>query len=148
VQAISSICERNTNSPVLGDLLSDEDKTIVNKLASSSNHVLTKLIDEIELMSANSPSEAAKADRIIKSECVAAVEEYLSRDATDTALGLKSVMQVDAQQMLDKADVDLLQCGYDRRTLMIVPSRNESSEAIEALTKARPTAAVIPAEVE
>jgi hypothetical protein len=57
-------------------------------------------------------------------------------------------LQADAQQTLARADVDLLQCGYDRRTLIIVPSSAKTNEAIDALTKARPTAAIVSADVD
>ncbi|HEV3417005.1 MAG TPA: tubulin-like doman-containing protein, partial [Pirellulales bacterium] len=57
-------------------------------------------------------------------------------------------MQTDPRQTLDAANVDLLQCGYDRRTLLAVPSSNTTSESIDALTKARPTAAIISADVD
>jgi hypothetical protein len=57
-------------------------------------------------------------------------------------------MQNDTQQALDRVDVDLLQCGYDRRTLIVVPSSNKTTEAIDALTEARPTAAIVSADVD
>jgi serine/threonine protein kinase len=147
-QAVSSICKRAAESPKLGDPLSDEDEIIVNKLASSGNHVLTKLIDEIERQSADSSFEAAKMDRIIMAECVATIQECLGQHSTGVAIDQNSTLQTDAQQALDRVDVDLLQCGHDRRTLIIVPSSNKATEAVDALTKARPTAAVVSAEVD
>ncbi len=147
-QTISSICKRVAELPKLGEPLSDEDEIIVNKLASSGSRVLTKLIDEIEQMAADAPFEAAKADSIIVNECVAAVEECLGRDSTGGHLDANYAKQTAAQQALDRADVDLLQCGYDRRTFIVVPSSKKTSEAIDALTKARPTTAIVAADVE
>jgi hypothetical protein len=146
-QTISSIYERVARSPELGDPLSDDDELMISQLASSGHRVLTKLIDEIELMPADSSFEAAKADQIIKAECVAAVEECLGRLTTDVALDANSARQADARQALDRADVDLLQCGYDRRTLIVEPLSKNTSQAIDALTQARPTAATVSADV-
>jgi serine/threonine protein kinase len=53
-----------------------------------------------------------------------------------------------AQKALDEADVDLLQCGYDRRTLIVAPSDGQPSDVVEALANARPTAAVVSANVD
>jgi hypothetical protein len=147
-QAISSIYERVARSPESCDPLSDDDEPIIRQLASSGHRVLSKLIDEIELMSADSPFETAKADRIIKAECVAAIEECLGRQSTDTDLDSNGAIQADARQSLDSADVDMLQCGYDRRTLIVEPLRKNTSQAIDALTQARPTAATVSADIE
>ena len=138
-QALSAICKRVAESPQPDDLRSAEDQIIVDDLASGSDRMLTKLIDDVEQMSPDSPFDAAQTERILATECVAAVEECLGRRSTgETA----------AQQALERADVDLLQCGYDRRTFFVVPSSHPTGEAIDALTKARPTAALVAADVD
>jgi hypothetical protein len=147
-QAVSSICKRAAESPKLGGPLSDEDEIIVNKLASSGHQVLTKLIDELEQMSADSPYDAATTERIIVTECVAVVQECLGQHSTAGAIDTNCAMQADMQQALDRVDVDLLQCGYDRRTLIVVSSSSKETETIGALTKARPTTAIVSADVD
>lgn len=127
---------------------------------------------EIEQMPAEPPSETAIAACVVENECVAAVEELPSRDEepaiTDCIVENECVAAVeelpcldaadvpdhsalmtlaDAQQALDGAEVDLLQCGYDRRTLIVVPSNETTRDAIAALTQARPTVAVVSADV-
>ena len=147
-QAISSISTRVAASSQFGDPLSDEDEVIVNKLASNGNCVLTKLIDEIDQLSADLPYDAARTEQVIVTECVAAVQECLNRQAPDAALDSNSAMRTNTQHVLDSADVDLLQCGYDRRTLIVVPSKDKRNDAIDALTNARPTAAIVPVDVD
>jgi hypothetical protein len=110
--------------------------------------VLTKLIDEIEQVSAESRFETAKTDCKIAAECVAAVEGFLGQGSADVAIDSNSPVQADAQQVLGNAAVDLLQCGYDRRTLIFMPSTIRTSDAIDALIKARPTAAIVSANVD
>jgi serine/threonine protein kinase len=148
LQTLSSISKRHANSPSIGEPLSDADQAIVDKLASNGNHVLTKLIDEIEQMSPEAPFDDAKAERIIKSECTAAIEECLCQQTPDSAVDSDFLAQDHAHQALDQADVDLLQCRFDRRTVIVVPANDKRCKAIDALTKVRPTAAVVSADVD
>lgn len=147
-QAMSSICNRFAESANLDDPLSDEDEIIVNSLASSNHGVLMNLIDGIEQLPPDSPFDATKTDRIIETECIALVEDFLSRHSTGEAVDPNAEMQADAKHALEAADVDLLQCGYDRRTLVFVPSSNKSNKVIDALKKVRPTAAIVSADVD
>jgi serine/threonine protein kinase len=146
-QAISSLGNHAAASPRFTEPLSDDDETIIKKLAPRSSQVLAKVIDEIEQSSADEPFEVAQADRLIQSECIAAIHECLGQQAA-AGSEANTVVQPDPQQSPDKADVDLLQCGYDRRTLIVVPAGSQASEAIAELKKARPTAAVVAADVD
>jgi serine/threonine protein kinase len=146
--ALALLGKQATESPEPGDRLSEEDEIMIQKLAPCGNRVLTKLIDEIENMSADSPFDAAATNRIITTECIAAVDEALGQCAIGESVESNPANDAGVQQALDRANVDLLQCGYDRRTLIFAPSDHIPSEAIEALTRARPTAASISADVE
>ncbi len=110
--------------------------------------MLTKLIDEIENLSADSPFDAAATSRIVTAECIAVVDEALGQRAIGEVVVSNSADDAGVQLTLDQANVDLLQCGYDRRTLIFAPSSQRPSEAIDALTRARPTAARISADVD
>ena len=147
-QALVLIGKQATESPDLDDRLSEEEENLIKKLAPCGNRVLTKLIDEIENLSADSSFDAAATNRIITTECIAAVDEALGQRAIGEAVEANPANDAGVQQTLDQANVDLLQCGYDRRTLIFAPSSNRPSEAIDALTRARPTAAMISADVE
>jgi hypothetical protein len=147
-QALSAISSRRASSPTTTERLSDADQSFADKLASSSHRVLTKLIDEIELMPTDARVDAAPIERIVRIECAAAVEECLAREAPGGALVSGPTIQDQAQQALDRANVELLQCGYDRRTLIVVPARDKRCDVIESIMSARPTAAVVTADVE
>jgi serine/threonine protein kinase len=147
-QTLSSISKCHGNSPSTVDPLSDADQAIVDKLASSGNRVLTKLIDAIEQLPPDATYDDATAERIIKSECTAAIEECLSQQTQDDVADPDFVAQDYADQALVRADVNLLQCGYDRRTLIVVPADDKQLEEIDTLTKVRPTAAVVSAEID
>ncbi len=98
-------------------------------------------------MSPGSAVESSQINQIVLTECTRIVEECYGA-ATSGELDLTAVWQADVQEALRNSDVDLLQCGYERRTMIIVPSNGESSETIDGLKRGRPTAAVIPVEVD
>jgi hypothetical protein len=58
-------------------------------------------------------------------------------------------MQLDqaVERTIDRATTDLLQCGCDRRTLIIAPKESSSGDAIEKMRTARPLAAIVAADV-
>jgi hypothetical protein len=151
-EALSSIHERIASSPKDNDPLPDEDAKIIEKLASSSHRILALLLDEIEQLPADKPLDSRKLDRIFESECLAGVEQCIVQRSTGGVETSSPPEQSEAQEALDRADVDLLQCGYDRRTLIVVPSKEttnvKSSDAIDGIVKARPTAAVVAADVD
>ena len=147
-QAISSISKRLAESTMLDESPSEEDEIIVSTLASRSHRVLTKLIDQIELFPTDSPFDAANIDRIIMAECATVVEECLGQNLSGAPVILNSALQADVQEALNRADVDLLQCGYDRRTLIVVPPSTRPTEAIDSLIKTRPTVTVVSANVD
>ena len=151
-EALTSICERIAAASKDVDPLAGEDAAIVDKLLLNSHRILANCIDEIEQLPADKPLDVAKVERIVQGECLAGVEQCILRQSTGGGENSTASPQSEAQEALDRAYIDLLQCGYDRCTLIVVPSsakaNAKSSEAIDALTKARPTAAVIAAEVD
>jgi serine/threonine protein kinase len=147
-QMLSSIRAYLAESPNSTDLLSAEDETIFKELSASSDRLLAKSIDEIEQTSADSSSEVVSMNHDILRECVTIVEDFFSRNSTCAAMDSNSKPEAFVQEALNRADIDLLQCGYDRRTLIVVPSKNKTSEAIDALNKARPTAVMAAANID
>jgi hypothetical protein len=147
-QTLSSIRAYLAESPNSTDQLSAEDETILKELLARSDLLLAKSIDEIEQTSADSSSEMVSINHDILTECVTMVEDFFSRNSTSAAMDSNSTPEAFVQEALNRADIDLLQCGYDRRTLIVVPSKNKTSEAIGALTKARPTAVMAAADID
>jgi serine/threonine protein kinase len=76
------------------------------------------------------------------------IEECIDTLPEEAAITARIDPQSAARKALDEADVDLLQCGYDRRTLILAPPDSQPSDVIAALASARPTAAVVSANVE
>jgi len=146
-QTIFSLGKRAAATTWLDDPLSDEDEAIVNKLVLSGDRVLAKIIEELEQITADTPFETAQIGRVIAAECASALQIHLGRSTTEGAVAPNPASQDATWQALDRATVDLLQCGYDRRTLILLPPSNQPTEAIEALIQARPSAAVLTAEV-
>ncbi|HKD35916.1 MAG TPA: tubulin-like doman-containing protein, partial [Pirellulales bacterium] len=151
-EVLSSICVRIAAAPKDNDPLAAEDAAIVDKLLLNSHRILASCIDEIEQLPADKPLDAAKINRMVESECLAGVEQCIVRQSNGGKEALAASPQSEADEALDRAKVDLLQCGYNRHTLIVVPfrvkSNAKSSEAIDALTTARSTAAVVVAAVD
>ncbi len=106
------------------------------------------LIDEGESAAADSRFGARNTDQIVEVDGVAAGETTVERNLAAVDIDTKPAIQTDLRQALARADVDLLQCGFDRRTLIVVPSGACPFDTIDAATNARPTAAIIPANVK
>ena len=86
------IGKRAADSSKLGETLSDEEESIVDKLAVCSQFVLTKIIDEIEQISADSSFDAAKIDCTIATESAVAVEEFFKTCSPEVALEANSTV--------------------------------------------------------
>ena len=147
-QMLSSIRAYLAESPNSADLLSVEDETIVKELSAGSNRLLAMLIDKIEQFSVDQSSKVVSMNHDIVRECITIVEEYFNRNSICTAIDSNSTREAFVQEALNRADIDFLQCGYDRRTLIVVPSKNKTSETIDALIKDRPTAVIIAADID
>src|SRR5262249_30324583 len=76
------------------------------------------------------------------------IEECIDTLPEEAAITARIDPQSAAQKALDEADVDLLQCGYDRRTLILARSPVKPTDFTDALASAGPTAAVVSADVD
>ncbi len=124
----------------------DELAAIAKQLSLAATAGVAQMLQDCR--STPTPRELAGTEALLlRTLGSAAVAEIIGRSAADAGNDSQAIHQADVQQALDQANVDLLQCGYDRRTLLVMPPGNEPSEAREALTQARPTAAVILADV-
>jgi hypothetical protein len=146
-QVISSIMARQCASLPNDKASSSEDEAIIKSVVSASNRVLTKVVDEIDRLSANSSFDVAKLDQAIKLECTALAAEFLGRPSGGN-VALSPDLEAGVRQTLDEANIDLLQCGHDRRTLVFVPRTDPECNLIRDLATVRPEIATIPASVD
>jgi hypothetical protein len=127
---------------------SDEEENLVHLLSTHGHHILAKVIDEFESPRPEAQLDALGIDRMITTECAAVVKEWLERHSADEISGSREAMQIDMRQALARASVDLLQCGYDRRMLIVVPRNHSDDDAVDSMKEARPSATVVPSEVD
>ena len=124
----------------------DELASLARQLSLAATAGVTQILQDCA--STPTPRELAGTEALLlRTLGSAAVAEIIGRPAADAANDSQAINQADVQQALDQANVDLLQCGYDRRTVLVVPPGKQPSEALDALTRARPTASVIFADV-
>jgi hypothetical protein len=87
-------------------------------------------------------------DELLLIECAGLLEESMKHP--ELAAALTGLIEVDKAlgETIDQATIELLQCGCDRRTLVIAPNGQLQEKAREQLLSARPLAAVVAADVD
>jgi hypothetical protein len=117
-------------------------------IAAGSRRVLSHAVETFDLRQPERFLAADGIDELIQSECQALLEESLARpDFAETITALIDIENVTALA-LEHATTGLLQCGFDRRTLLFVPKDVTHPEISQHVQSARPLAAVVAATVE
>lgn len=110
-----------------------------------SRSVLPRIVEAFEMLRTDGTGSLQVVNRLLSEECGAALNgQAHAPAASGAALRLS---EDDILQALGRASVDLLHCGGDRRTLLVVPQSQSESTVIETVAAARPTAASLEAEV-
>jgi hypothetical protein len=117
-------------------------------IASASRRVLKHAIETIDLRQPERFLAADALDHLIETKCQTLLEESFHQPQLGATL--KRMINVDEMlsRTIEQASNDLLQCGCDRRTLLLVPKADATGRAAEAVRESRPLAAVVPAEVD
>jgi hypothetical protein len=117
-------------------------------IATASQRVLRRALETIDLKQPERFLAANALDQLIEAECQRLLEESFNQPELGAAL--KGMLNIDQMlgRTIDEASNDLLQCGCERRTLLLVPKAEANGRAAEALRGSRPFAAVVPADVD
>jgi hypothetical protein len=91
------------------------------------------------------PADAV--DELLEAECQELLNQSLNQP--ELAAAITGLMDIDTATAatLDNATTDLLRCGCDRRTLLLVPRDQPESTAAQKLRAARPQASLVPTDV-
>lgn len=118
---------------------------IQSLIATASRLVISRAVDSFDPTQPERFLPADSIDDILQGECRTLLEESLTRP--DSAASIEALIDMEsaAAAMLDGATTDLLQCGYDRRTLLFAPQDDEPGSVVAKLQTSRPLATVIPA---
>jgi serine/threonine protein kinase len=143
---LAAIARRRSASPAADGPPCGAEESIAKALAPTSNRVVTKVIDAIEQLPAGSAFDTTKMDLLTKTECAAAAAELLKRQSDVLAESMSPDLEAGLRQTLGEADVDLLRCGFDRRTFAFLPQNNTESALLRDLAKVRPEIATVPTE--
>jgi hypothetical protein len=128
---------RFVGSPVLRSLI-----------AAGSQRVLGHAVDRFDAKQPDRFLVVDAIDELMHAECQALLEESLAQP--ELAAAITSLIELDEAMVrtIEQATIDLLQCGSDRRTLMVVPPDQTQGAAAKKLLAARPLAVVVPAAVD
>ncbi len=119
-----------------------------NLITAGSQRVLGQAVEKFDPKQPERFLPVEAIDELLQAGCRALLEESLAQP--ELAAALTALIELDqaTARTIDHATTDLLQCGCDRRTLLVVPQDQSQSAAAEKLLAARPMAAVVPAAVE
>lgn len=131
------LLSRFSDSPVLRSLV-----------AAASARVLGHAVEKFDVKAPERFLAMDMIDELVRGECEALLESRIAEPELRAAL--TSLMQVDeaVARTVEQATLDLLQCGVDRRTLVIAPKSSPQPTAVEKCRALRPLAAVVEADVE
>lgn len=117
-------------------------------IAAGSRRVIGHAVKKFDLRQPERFLPTDAIDELIQTECRALLEE--SCDQPELAAAITACIELDqaSAAMIECANSELLQCGCERRTLLIVPKEDAQGPAVEKLRTARPLAAVIPADID
>jgi hypothetical protein len=117
-------------------------------IAAASRRVLSNRVQKFDPRQPDRFLPTDALDEIIRTECLTLLEEILCEPAL--AESITALIEIDkaATSTLKCATTDILQCGFDRRTLLFVPHEEAQGAAAEKIRSARPLAAVVPAAVD
>ena len=125
------------------------DKTLISTLvAAASRRVISRAVNSFDPTQPEHFLAADLIDDMVQGECRDLLEECLARP--DSAASIQALIDVEstAVAMLESATTDLLQCGYDRRTLVLAPLDDVPGAAVTKLSTSRPLSTVIPVNVD
>jgi len=128
---------RFSDSPVLRPLV-----------AAASARVLGRAVEKFDAKLPERFLAVDTIDELVRGECEALLDARISEPELRAAL--TSLMQLDeaVARTVEQATFDLLQCGCDRRTLVIAPNATPQAAAIDKCRALRPMAAVIESDVD
>jgi serine/threonine protein kinase len=146
--AIAALAEREgRHSDEAASKPAADAANIAALAAEVGNRVLPNILDQLEVLRSDGVGGAQVMEQLLAAECV----KLLTERSHGSSAGAQSMLQLcddDAHQVLQRASIDLLKCGCDRRTLLIVPPSASPSPIQSVVESARPTSSVVTADVE
>jgi serine/threonine protein kinase len=117
-------------------------------IAEGSRRVLSHVVDQFDPKAPDRRLARDTIDELLLGECRLLLEESLSQAEMGQALTAIMPTEQAVAAAIEHATTDLLQCGCDRRTLLVTPQGRATDAAAQALLAAKPLAAVVPADVD
>jgi hypothetical protein len=126
-----------TSSPLLRPLI-----------AHGSKRVISRAIEKFDVRHPERFLPPDGIDDLIDAECRTLLNACLA--SKEHAAELAKLLDLDCAlaSAIESSDVDLLQCGGDRRTIVFTPRSGTQVIATKSPSSVRPLAACIPAQVE
>jgi serine/threonine protein kinase len=143
----TALAERMKNESDCNSLFSGS-AVFQSLIAAGSRRVLSDAVKNFDLRQPERFLSADEIDELIQAECEVLLEESLARPDLAGAVSALIDNRKVILLALEHATTSLLQCGSDRRTLLLVPKNHARPEFEQHLRYARPLASVVHANVE
>ena len=146
-QAAADAFVRRKKQPEEGTRFSDSP-VLRPLMAAASAQVLCHAIEKFDAKQPERFLAVDVIDELVRSECEALLDARIGE--AELRAALTSLMQLDeaVARTIEQATMELMQCGCDRRTLLVAPQANAQPATIEKCRALRPLAAVVEADVE
>ena len=115
-------------------------------ILQGSQRTLGKIVDLIDPKAPEHQLSVDTVNELLLAECRSLLEEGLNQPEIRDALATVMPAEQALSRAIERATTDLLQCGSDRRTLLITPKERSTDAATQALIVARPLAAIVAAD--
>lgn len=123
-------------------------KEMSDWVVAGSKRVLRRIIDEIDPAQNDTARIVELIESLIETECMDLLEtELLQSTGGKTATALVD-STADFTNTVTRASAGLLQCGYDRRTILFCPVGAREDSVVDILKSVRPLAAVVESDLD
>jgi serine/threonine protein kinase len=140
--AASNVCEAD------GDSRFDDSPVLSRLIAEGSRRVLGQVVDQFDPKTPERQPTTDELDELLLGECRLLLEESLSQAELGEALTAIVPTEQAVAGAIERATTDLLQCGCDRRMMLVTPRDRENDVTTQALLAAKPLAAIVSADVD
>jgi hypothetical protein len=117
-------------------------------VAAGSQHVIQHAIEKCEAKQPEKFLPLDALDELLQSTSRTLLEGAMAQPELATALSGMIALDEALAGTIEHASADLLQCGSDRRTIVVVPKDQLQSPVVEKLRAQRPEAAIVAADVD
>jgi len=119
------------------------DSEMNNWVVDGSTRVLRRVIDEFDPAQNDTARIVESIESLIEMESIELLEADLHQSKGSKTAAALANSAADIAHSIMRASAGLLQCGYDRRTILFRPAGSRENSVVDNLNVVRPLAAIV-----